>query len=64
MDSVFFHVHRQQIDHPGALLLHQLTDPNNRIIVLSEYSEVVNCLLHLLYVSVSLKIAYLKTFPF
>lgn len=50
-DSVFFHVHRRQLDHQGATLVHQVTDPANPIIMLEEPSDIVNCALHVLYVS-------------
>jgi hypothetical protein len=50
-DSVFFHVHRRQLDHAGATLLHQVADPNNPVIMLNDPSDAVNCMLHILYVS-------------
>lgn len=51
-DSVFFHVHRRQLDHAGATLLHQVADPTtNPVIMLNDSSDAVNCMLHILYVS-------------
>jgi len=50
-DSVFFHVHRRQLDHAGATLLHQVPDPTNPAIMLNDPSDGVNCMLHILYVS-------------
>lgn len=50
VDMVFFHVHRRQLDHHGSTLLQQVPEPNGHIVVLSEPSDIINCVLHTLYV--------------